>query len=84
MKKPRTNQPKTKEKAMKTITIESFFRIKSVRSKLAKEYGTYASSNAGSIDYYLSDVDIDAKRGRRVIELGRFVINRRNKEGGEG
>jgi hypothetical protein len=67
---------------MSKVTLKSFFRIKSARSKLAKEYASYVSSNAGSIDYYLSDVDIDAKRGRRIIKLGRFVINRRNKEGG--
>ena len=69
---------------MNRTTLKSFFRIKSVRSKLAKAHATYVSSNAGSIDYYLSDVDIDPNRGRRIIELGRFVINRRNKEGGEG
>ena len=69
---------------MSQVRLKSFFRIKSVRSKLAKEFATYVSSNAGSIDYYLRDVDIDAKRGRRIIELGRLVINRRNKEGREG
>lgn len=69
---------------MNRVRLKSFFRIKSVRSKLANSFATYASSNAGSIDYYLSDVDIDAKRGRRIIELGRFVINRKNKDGGEG
>jgi len=64
---------------MNQFTLKSFFRIKSVRSKLAKEYATYVSSNAGSIDYYLRDVDIDLKRGKRIIELGRIIYNRGRK-----
>ena len=64
---------------MNQFTLKSFYRIKSVRSKLAKEYALYASSNAGSLNYYLSDVDIDPNRGKRIIELGGIIYNRGRK-----